>query len=184
MMERTNLASVIIACAFVLTGCAGMTGANPAAGGRVAAPNGAVAPHAPPAIDGIAGRFAGTVTDSVLGKGTAVFEVSQEIGGSAGGSMQLKFGTAKVPTYVAFDASSTKDVTGTGIALIGGQAPCTLAIAGRFSPKTLMLTGTYKAFNNCFPGEKGTFAAKEACYYTVAKPTAFDLRPRNVPKAC
>lgn len=185
MKYTPKLLTVSLAFAFTLAGCAGSAGTNPNAGPG-AANDAALAPNAPPGIDGVAGEFKGPVTDSVLGKGKADFQLSQVVGGQAGGSMQLTFGkgSTKVSSAVALDASSMKKIDGNAVALLTGTPPCTLAISAKFDRKTYTLNGTYKAFNNCAPGQKGTFSAKEQCYYIVAKPIANDLRPRTLPKNC
>lgn len=178
------MAGLVLVCSFA--GCAGFGGTNPA--GSSSGPTGeaALAPNAPPAIDGLAGEFKGTVADSVLGKGKADFQLSQIVGGQAGGSMQLAFGkgTTKVSSAVALDASSLKKIDGNAVALLANTPPCTLGITAKFDRKTYTLTGSYKAFNNCAPSQKGTFSAKEQCYYVVAKPIADGLRPHAVPKSC
>jgi hypothetical protein len=99
--------------------------------------------------------------------------------------MRFTFGrVAKVSSVVALDASSLKKIDGTAVALIGKTPPCTLTVSAKFDRKSYTLTGSYKAFNNCAPGQKGTFSAKEQCYYVVAKAIGEDLRSRAVPKAC
>lgn len=185
-MKIPKLLTVSMAFAFVLAGCAGSSGTNlPGAGSSAAGAGGALAPNAPPAIDGIAGQFSGTVTDSALGKGKVDFALSQIVSGQAGGSMQLTFGkTTKVTSSVALDASRMTKIAGNAVALLGTMPPCTLTVAAKFNRKAFTLTGSYKAFNNCAPGQKGTFSAKEQCYYVIAKPIAVDLRPSNVPKNC
>ncbi|HZY98314.1 MAG TPA: hypothetical protein VFE36_01940 [Candidatus Baltobacteraceae bacterium] len=184
MKKTPKLLTVSLAFAFVMAGCVGTAGSNPFANAS-SAQEAAIAPNAPPKIDGIAGEYSGTVTDSVVGKGKADFKLSQIIGGQAGGSMQLKFGKiAKVVSAVALDASSMKNINGNAVALSGTAPPCTLTISAKFNRKTYTLTGSYKAFNNCLSGQSGTFSAKELCYYVVAKPIADDLRPRTVPKSC
>ncbi|HKE36283.1 MAG TPA: hypothetical protein VKB39_02570 [Candidatus Baltobacteraceae bacterium] len=185
MKKTPKLLTISLAAAFALAACAGPPSANPPAGGAGAASAAAVAPDAPPAIDGVAGEYSGTVNDSVIGKGKADFKLSQIVGGQAGGSMQLKFGTIeKVVSAVALDASNLKSIAGNAVALSGSAPPCTLTISAKFNRKTYTLTGSYSAFNNCLSGQSGTFSAKEQCYYVVAKPIAEGLRPHNVPRAC
>jgi hypothetical protein len=185
MKKITRLLTVGLALAFALGGCAGSSATNPAGTGSGAG-EAMLAPNAPPGIDGVAGEFKGSVTDSVLGKGKADFQLSQVVGGQAGGSMQLTFGkgTTKVSSAVALDASSMKKIDGNAVALLTGTPPCTLAISAKFDRKTYTLNGSYKAFNNCAPGQKGSFSAKEQCYYVVAKPIGEDLQPRTFPKSC
>jgi len=181
-MKKTLL-SVSLALTFVIAGCAGSAGTNPA--GSVSSSEVVLAPDAPPALDGVAGEFKGSVTDSVLGKGKADFQLSEMVGGNAGGSMQLIFGkSTTISSAVALDASSRKDIAGNAVALLAGTPPCTLTITAKFDRKTYTLNGKYKAFNNCVPGQKGTFSAIERCYYVVAKPTADGMRPRTLPKSC
>jgi hypothetical protein len=186
MKKTPKLLTVSLALTFALAGCAGSAGTSPSAGaGLGAGADAALAPNAPPAIDGIAGEFKGTVNDSVIGKGKAEFQLSQVFGGQAGGSMKLTFGKiSKVSSAVALDASNTKSISGNAVALFGSNGPCTLTISAKFNRRTYTLNGTYKAFNNCLSGQTGTFSAKEQCYYVVAKPTANGLRPRVLPKAC
>jgi hypothetical protein len=60
-----------------LAACAASTGTNPPGFGSASAAAAGLSPNAPPAIDGIAGRFKGTVIDSALGSGKAEFQLSQ-----------------------------------------------------------------------------------------------------------
>jgi hypothetical protein len=183
MKKTPKLLSVTLVLIFAISGCAGSAGTNPAGSGP--STEAVPAPDAPPAIDGVAGEFKGIVTDSVLGKGKADFQLSEIVGGNAGGSMQLTFGkSTTISSAVALDASSNKDITGNAVALLTNTPPCTLLIAAKFDRKTYTLNGKYKAFNNCVPGQKGTFSAIERCYYVVAKPIANGLRPRTLPKSC
>ena len=186
MKKTPKLLTVSLTLAFALAGCAGSAGTNPPSGaGSGTGSDPALIANAPPAIDGIAGEFKGTVNDSVIGKGKAELQLSQVFSGQAGGSMKLTFGTIqKVSSAVALDASNTKKITGNAVALFGRNGPCTLTISAKFNRRTYTLDGTYKAFNNCLSGQTGTFSAKEQCYYVVAKPMANDARPRAVPKAC
>lgn len=186
MKQTPKLLTVSLAFAFALAGCASSTGTNPSSGaGAAGSLDPAFSADAPPAINGIAGEFKGTVNDSALGKGKTDFQLSQIVGGQAGGSMTLTFGkSTKVSSAVALDASSIKKISGNAVALLGSTPPCTLNLTAKFDRKTYTLTGSYKAFNNCAPGQKGSFSAKEQCYYVVAKPLANDLRPRAFPKAC
>jgi hypothetical protein len=185
MKNTPKLLTVGLALVFALAGCAGSSGTNPPGAGAAAGSANALSPNVP-AIDGIAGEFNGTFNDSILGPGKIAFALSQIAGGQAGGSMKLKIGTIqKVSSAVALDATNTKKIGGTAVALFGKNPPCTLTIAAKFSRKTSMLTGSYAAFNNCVAGQKGTFSAKERCYYVVAKPVADrDLGPRAGPKPC
>jgi hypothetical protein len=186
MKKTPKLLTISLTLAFALAGCAGSAGTNPpSAAGSGTASDPAFIAHAPPAIDGIAGEFKGTVTDSALGKGKTDLKLSQIVGGQAGGSMTLTFGkSTAVSSAVALDASSIKKIEGNAVALLGKLPPCTLSLKAKFDRKTFTLTGSYEAFNNCAPGQKGTFSAKEQCYYVVAKPMGEDLRPHAVPKAC
>jgi hypothetical protein len=183
MKNMPKLCGVALSFALLLSGCAASAGTNPPGAGS-AGSSAALAPNAPPKIDGIAGQFSGTVNDSALKKGKVTFAISQIVGGNAGGSMQLTFGKIVASSAVALDASSVNDITGNAVARITGQPPCTLTVKGKYDPKTLMLTGSYKAFNNCLAGQKGTFAAKQQCYYVVAKPIAAQTMPRTIPKTC
>jgi hypothetical protein len=178
---KLSTAGFLFACA--LPACAGNTATNPVSSGGVT--DAILSPNAPPAVDGVAGEFKGTVTDNVLGKGKAIFQLSQIVGGNAGGSMQLTFGkSATIASAVALDASSSKDIAGNAVALLANTPPCTLTITAKFDRKRYTLNGNYKAFNNCVAGQKGTFSAVERCYYVVAKPVANALRPRTLPKPC
>ncbi len=186
MKKTPKLLTASLALAFALGGCAGSARTNPPAGsGSGYGTDAALAPDAPPAINGIAGEFKGTVSDSAFGKGKADLKLSQIVGGQAGGSMTLTFGkSTAASSAVALDASNIKKIDGTAVALLRRSPPCTLSLTARFDRKTYTLTGSYKAFNNCAPRQKGTFSAKEQCYYVVAKPIGEDLRPRVLPKAC
>lgn len=185
MKNGPKTLSVSLVLLFSMFGCAGGAGTNPTGSGPGSTSDAVVSPNAAPAIDGIAGEFKGSVTDSVLGKGKADFQLSQIVGGNAGGSMQLTFGkSTTISSAVALDASSRRDITGNAVALLANTPPCTLSITAKFDRKSYTLNGKYKAFNNCLPGQKGSFSAVEQCYYVVAKPIANDLRPRTFPKTC
>jgi hypothetical protein len=101
--------------------------------------------------------------------------------------MKFKFRVSgeKASSYLALDATTAKNITGTAIAIIGGESPCTLTITAKYDLTTYTLTGSYKQFNNCVPGQKGTFSAKETCYYVVGKQGAIEnVRPSTSPRVC
>jgi hypothetical protein len=174
-MKSFPIAGLVLA--FSLSGCAGFGGANPATG---AAPQ-AMSPKAAPAIDGVAGKYAGTVKDSALGKGGAVLQITQS-GNSAGGLMQLKFSSLSATSSLALTIGSNGKATGTGIVIARAMPPCSIDVTASYNRSTAVLSGTYKGFHNC--AQTGTLTAKEDCYYVVATPKALDMRPRGFPRPC
>lgn len=179
MRHRSTLFSVACALlALALPGCAGFGGTNPATG--AAAAEQAVSPNAPPAIDGMAGEYAGTVKDGLLGKGGVILELSQS-GASIGGIMQLKFATASATSSLALTAAADK-TGGTGIVILKASPPCSVTMTGTYDPATITLRGKYVGFHNCT--QTGTFLVKEQCYYVIAKPKGDVIRPRTLPRAC
>ncbi|MBV8435501.1 MAG: hypothetical protein JO029_14580 [Candidatus Eremiobacteraeota bacterium] len=171
--------ALALALAFAVAGCTGTGGTNPAAG-SFAATHGMTG-DAPPAIDGIAGKYAGNLKDPLLGAGGAVVSLSQSAS-SAGGLMQIQTAKASATVSLALNVSSANAVTGTGIVVVKALPPCSIDVTATYDPKTITLQGKYTGFNNC--SQTGHFKLKEDCYYDVATPVAGALKPRAFPKPC
>ena len=162
-MHERKIASGILLAAIVLGGC------NAGAAGGTTAATPALAPHATMTSGALnfAGQYAGTVTDSLHGRGKAVVNFTQA-GDGVGGTIARTFGSQATTDIVAL--VQTPDATAGGSAIAQLKTPCSLQMTVIRSAKTYELTGTYAAFRGC-AGETGTFAAKEVCYY-VAQPGA------------
>ena len=176
-MNNTRSSCASLAIALALSGCAGFGGTTPQA--ATAMVQQSLHADAPPAIDGVAGMYKGLVTNGPL-KGKAVVQLTQT-GTSVGGSMTETFGKQTYQAILSLTATAAGDSS--GVAIVMSSPPCSLNITGgKYDPKTLMLTGNYKGFNNC--SFSGRVAVKERCYYTVGTPKAEAIAPRTVPIKC
>lgn len=181
MKKTPKLLTVGLAFALTLAGCAGFAGTNPAAG-TSGAPQ-SMGPDAPPPADGIAGHYAGAITQKGAAVGTVKMDLAQG-GHAAGGSATLKIGTLKLSAIASLNVATTGS-TGTLVVLPSKNvASCSFAISKAFyNPNSLMLTGKLTAFHGC-TGEAFSFAAKEVCYYRVGHGKREDVMPRTLPKSC
>lgn len=119
------------------------------------------------------GQYSGSVTDSVLGSGTATANFAA-LPSALGGWVSFTFGSA---TYRApVSAYSDWSVQGIFIPTIGSAA-CTFAFKAQYSDSgsSFTLDGKYKAINGC-SGENGSFSLTEQCYY---QEQGSDLRRNN-----
>jgi hypothetical protein len=182
MTKTPKLLTVCLAVAVVCTGCAGNAGTNPPAGtAGMPQPMGA---DAPPAADGIAGHYAGSISQKGTAVGTVKMDLSQS-GSAGGGSATLKIGALpKLSAAVSLNVATTGS-TGTLVVIPTKSVPaCSFAISKAFyNPKNLMLTGKLSAFQGC-TGQAFSFAAKEICYYRVGRVKREDGMPRTLPKSC
>ena len=109
----------------------------------------------------LTGQYTGSVTDSVLGTGTAAANFAG-LPGTLGGYFAFTFGSS---TY-ANPASSYATWSGVGGAFVAtiASSACTFAFEASYNQSSSALTGKYKAVNGC-SGENGTFSLTQQCYY-------------------
>ena len=148
-MRTSSLAALVIA-ALMLSACNANT--NP--------------PNNPPTVAQIAGEYSGTVTDSVLGNGTATVTLSQKAS-SIGGTVAETFGSGPVAVNVANTVALTidfnDDLNGSGVASLGpGGSSCGFNFSGTIDPSTGVLNATYKAYSGC-SGQNGSFSLTQTC---------------------
>jgi hypothetical protein len=135
----------------------------------------------------LSGVYSGTVTDSVLGTGTAVANLAKS-GGSGGDPLGGWFGftfgsttysnptSAEIPSHNRqhgcgggdcnqndWGKGNTTSVHGVFIANIASVA-CTFVFKANFNPSSYELSGEYRARSGC-SGESGTFLVTQQCYY-------------------
>lgn len=122
----------------------------------------------------LTGQYSGSVSDSVLGSGTAISNFVGA-GGGLGGYFVFTFGSANYdnPTIAGGDRDALQpnwgrgghgDVFGGFESTIAGTA-CEFAYSASYSSSDNELTGSYKAVNGC-SGETGTFTLTQQCYYS------------------
>jgi len=126
----------------------------------------------------LSGQYSGSVSDSVLGTGTAVANLTG-VGVALGGYFVFTFGSANYdnPTIAgggrdALQANGYRgggrgDVFGVFEATIASTA-CEFAYSASYSTSSTALTGNYKAVNGC-SGETGTFTLTQQCYYSSGR---------------
>jgi hypothetical protein len=121
----------------------------------------------------LSGQYSGSVSDSVLGTGTAIANFIGA-GGGLGGYFNFTFGST---TYSNPTIAGGRD----GLAPNGGwggngnvdgafestiaSSACTFIYSASYSTSGYSLTGKYKAVNGC-SGETGTFTLAQQCYYS------------------
>lgn len=121
----------------------------------------------------LSGQYTGTVTDSVLGTGTASANFAGAPGG-LGGWIAFTFGTAVYanPTIAGPDFSGGQGDWGRGggggvrgifVATVASTA-CTFGFKASYDASSFVLSGEYKAVNGC-SGENGSFSLTQQCYY-------------------
>jgi hypothetical protein len=126
----------------------------------------------------LTGQYSGSVSDSVLGTGTAVANLAGA-GGGLGGYFVFTFGSANYdnPTIAGdgrdglepngYRGGGRGDVFGVFEATIASTA-CEFAYSASYSTSGNGLTGKYKAINGC-SGETGTFSLTQQCYYSSGR---------------
>jgi hypothetical protein len=132
----------------------------------------------------LSGMYSGSVSDSVLGTGTAVANLAHS-GGNGGGDpfggwLAFTFGstTYSNPTSASrrgqgeggdvrfMDGGGNNTVHGAFVSIIGSVA-CTFHFTATFNPSSFQLSGQYHASNGC-SGETGTFMLTQLCFYHEA----------------
>lgn len=130
----------------------------------------------------LSGQYAGTVTDSVFGSGTAVANLVTNQGGM-GGWFGFTFGTASFDDPVAATTSGDK-VSGAFEAAVG-SSECRFTFNATFDRNKHTLRGKYAVENSgdgaCYV-QYGKFALKQQCYYESSE--IFDVRPAGGPMHC
>jgi hypothetical protein len=141
---------------------------NACGGGSTAGP--AIAMQAPAigagddaTIRNFSGQYAGTVKDSVHGKGTASGDLAQ-YQSAVGGWMTTTYASQTRRLGVAFTLRGTS-FRGTG-AGTADNVSCVFNESATYDPSTHHLTGSYRSFHRCGTVvETGTFDLKQRCFY-------------------
>jgi hypothetical protein len=123
----------------------------------------------------LSGQYSGSVSDSVLGTGTAVANLAGAVG-ALGGYFVFTFGSANYdnPTIAGggrdglqpngYRGGGRGDVFGVFEATIASTA-CEFAYSASYGSSDSTLTGNYKAVSGC-SGETGSFTLTQQCYYS------------------
>ncbi len=169
-------AAGLLAASLSLVACAGNGGnATPAA----AAPAQAAQGQDPaPSVANVGGQYAGTMKDSVLGKGHATASLAQ-YRNAAGGPIVSAYGSTTVSASLAAVAGANNVVSGTIVASTA-SATCTLKFGGVYDSVAFRLSGSYVGVGGC-SGESGTFDLKQKCYYVR---DGASVRPDHGPAPC
>jgi hypothetical protein len=125
----------------------------------------------------LTGQYSGSVSDSVLGSGTAIANFAGD-GGGLGGYFVFTFGSANYDTPTI--ASGGRDglqanrgrgghdyVFGAFESTIASTA-CEFYYSASYRSSDNELTGSYKAVNGC-SGETGIFTLTQQCYYSSGR---------------
>lgn len=149
-----------IASLFALSSCGGGVMVSPA----------------PPTLD-LAGQYAGTAADSVLGSATATTTLSESGSTLTGTVVFVSSATgAMLSQAVTWTVSPTYAISGT-TKVTGGS--CTFSSTGAFDTSTNALSGTYTATSGCV-GESGTFSLVQQC----TNPITADRKRLTRPTSC
>jgi hypothetical protein len=130
----------------------------------------------------LSGQYAGTVTDSNLGSGTAVANFIMDPQGGIGGWLGFTLGST---TYDDPASSNVNGNTVKGIfeETVGGNA-CTFNFRATFDRARHTLRGkyyaAYSADGTCYE-QSGKFVLKQQCYYNG---NGQDIRPAGGPMHC
>jgi hypothetical protein len=114
----------------------------------------------------LAGQYSGTVTDSVLGSGSATGNFAGTWG-AIGGFLGFAFGSSPSITTVYNPTSAFGGwggVRGVFVQTIASTS-CSFGFRAQYNPSSFQLSGNYQAINGC-SGEKGSFTLTEQCYYS------------------
>ncbi|HLY02002.1 MAG TPA: hypothetical protein VKR56_05830 [Candidatus Cybelea sp.] len=126
----------------------------------------------------LSGQYSGSVSDSVLGTGTAIANFAGA-GVALGGYFVFTFGSTNYdnPTIAGggrdglqangYRGGGGDNVFGAFESTIASTA-CEFAYSASYSSSDNELTGKYKAINGC-SGETGTFTLTQACYYSSGR---------------
>ncbi len=109
----------------------------------------------------LSGEYSGSVTDNVLGTGTAAANFAGQ-GESLGGYFGFTFGTA-LYSNAASAARTSRGMEGLFVATIASNA-CSFTFRANYHGATNRLSGRYQAVIGC-GGEHGTFSLTQQCFY-------------------
>jgi hypothetical protein len=109
----------------------------------------------------LSGQYAGSVTDNVMGTGSAAANF-ESLGESLGGYFGFTFGTA-LYSNAASAADTSRGMEGVFVATIASAA-CSFSFRAKYNGATNRLRGQYRAVNGC-SGEHGTFSLTQQCFY-------------------
>ncbi|HZV77053.1 MAG TPA: hypothetical protein VFF63_04750 [Candidatus Babeliales bacterium] len=151
---RIGCAAAVAFCMLALNAGSAAAATAPAWGGHYQQQN-------------LAGQYSGTVTDSVLGTGTATANLASSFSG-LGGNLGFTFAST---TYNNPTSASNGwgwgwggGVRGVFIAVIA-SASCTFFYNASYNSSSFVLSGNYQAINGC-SGETGSFSLTQSCYYS------------------
>ncbi len=179
---QKKFALVAAAFAFGLAGCGGWGASNAGSSGAATVP---FAIDATPSYQ-IAGMYDGRASDTTLGKGRLVLQLTSSANTGVnnpfpgyGGSLAGRFGSKTLNGIVAVAGST--NLTGNAVALVA--SPCSFTFQAHYDPRTHKLKGSYGATFRC-SGERGSFVAKQQCYYVtglvpgaIPRPNAGAIKP-------
>jgi hypothetical protein len=151
---------VLIASLFTLSSCGGGAVVSPPAAG----------------LD-LAGQYAGTGTDSILGSARATTTLSESGSTLSGTIVFVSSATgATLSQAVTWTIGPSYAISGT-TKFTGGS--CTFSSTGAYDTSTNALAGTYTATSGC-AGETGTFTLVQQC----TNPITADRKRFTRPTSC
>jgi|HubBroStandDraft_5_1064220.scaffolds.fasta_scaffold441945_1 hypothetical protein len=109
----------------------------------------------------LSGEYSGSVSDSVIGTGTASANFAS-LGESLGGYFAFTFGTT-LYSNAASGTSTSRGMEGVFVATIASTA-CSFSFHARYSGANNRLRGQYRAVSGC-AGEHGSFSLTQQCFY-------------------
>ena len=169
-------AAGMVAASLSLVACAG-NGGN-AAPTAVAPAQAALGQDPGASVANVGGQYAGTVKDSVLGKGHATASLAQ-YRNAAGGPIVSAYRSTTLTASLAAVAGANNVVSGTIVAS-NASATCTFKFGGVYDSVAFRLSGSYVGVGGC-SGESGRFELKQKCYYVR---DGASIRPDHGPAPC
>jgi hypothetical protein len=151
-MSQLGKASASLAVVFVvaLSGC---TSSNPA-------------PTPTPSPPNLSGDYAGTMTDSVAGTGSAAGTLAQT-GNTVGGTIAFSPASGTLDPSLSLKVATSDAVSGAMVIDYPNNGPtCSYSVTGTYDANTGVLSGSYSAVTNC-SGESGTFSLTQQCTDTI-----------------
>ena len=110
----------------------------------------------------LAGQYAGTGQDSVLGNATASTTLAESNSVLTGiVTLASTTSSATLSQAVTLSVNSSYRVSGTSTASVG-TGSCSFSLTGGYNTSTYQLTGTYAATSGC-SGESGSFTMTQEC---------------------
>ena len=129
-----------------------------------------------PATRNLSGQYVGSVSDSVIGTGTAAANFAST-GTNLGGYFEFTFGSTEY-SNAASGASTSRGMEGVFVATIASTA-CSFSFKAKYNGSNNVLRGQYRAVNGC-AGEHGTFRLTQQCFYDEGS----DIRPNAGLRPC